>query len=140
MSIREDIIENIVTVLRDMNDPKPILVSREPFDVEKLAITQFPAILVQSGPETRNDFSFKSRQGFIQYNIRAFVRGNELDKAKNAIIERIEETLEADRRRDTANASMRTQVVSITPIDRLPPLGEVSMTVQVDYRYDKGTV
>ena len=140
MSIREDIIENMVKVLRDMNDPKPILVSREPFDVEKLAITQFPALLVQSGAETRNDFSFRSRQGVINYVIRAFVRGNELDRLKNEIIERIEETLELDRRRDTANASMRTQVVSITPIDRLAPLGEVSITVAVEYRYDKGTL
>lgn len=140
MSIRETIIENLVKVLRDMNDPKPILVSREPFDVEKLAITQFPAILIQSGAETRNDFSFKSRQGVISYNIRAFVRGNELDRSKNEIIERIEETIEQDRRRDTGNASIRTQVVSITPIDRLAPLGEVSITLSVDYRYDKGTV
>lgn len=139
MSIREDVIENIVKVLKDMNDPKPILVSREPFDVEKLAVTQFPAILVQSGPEARTDFAMNVRQGIINYNIRAFVRGVELDRQKNDIIERIEETLELDRRRDSNRFNIKTEVTQITPIDRLAPLGEVSITVQVTYNMPRGT-
>lgn len=103
MSLREDFALNIVSVLKDMTDPKPVLVTREPFDVEKLAITQFPAILVQTGNEIRNDISMGiHRQGIIQYTIRAFVRGGgvALDTIKNDIIERIEETLDSDRRRD----------------------------------------
>ena len=139
MSIREEVINNIVDVLKDMNDPKPILVSREPFDVEKLAITQFPALLVQSGQETRADTSMRGRSGVISYSIRAFVRGTELDKKKNEIIERIEETLDADRKRDTGNFSMRTQVTTISPVDRLAPLGEVVLTVVVEYKYTRGT-
>lgn len=138
MSIREQVIENIVNVLKDMNDPKPILVSREPFDVEKLAVTQFPAILVQSGQETRSDFAMNVRQGQISYNVRAFVRGTELDKKKNDIIERIEETLEQDRRRNTGRFNIKTQVVSITPIERLAPLGEVALTVEVTYNMPRG--
>lgn len=139
MSIRETIIENLVDVLKDMNDPKPILVSREPFDVEKLAISQYPALLVQSGSETRLDNSMRSRQGVINYTVRAFVRGNELDKKKNEIAERIEETLENDRLRGTSNYSMNTLITAINPVDRLPPLGETVITVQVRYTYTKGT-
>jgi hypothetical protein len=138
MSIRETVIEDIIDVLKDMNDPKPILVTREPFDVEKLAVTQFPAILVQSGQETRSDFAMNVRQGQINYNVRAFVRGTELDKKKNDIVERIEETLELNRRRNTGRTNLKTQVVSITPIDRLAPLGEVSVTVQVTYNMTRG--
>lgn len=139
MSIREDVINDIVAVLKDMNDPKPVLVTREPFDVEKLAITQFPAILVQSGTETRIDTAMNKRQGIIAYTVRAFVRGNELDKKKNEIVERIEETLSNDRLRGTANTSMNTQVVSITPVDRLAPLGEITVNVEVFYKYNRGT-
>lgn len=138
MSNRETVIENIVALLKDMDDPKPILVSREPFDVEKLAITQFPAILVQSGEEVRFDTAMRSREGQINYIVRAFVRGVELDKKKNEIVERIEETLEVDRKRDTGNFSMKTQVIAVTPIDRLAPLGEVLVTVQVQYKYPRG--
>ena len=139
MSTRETVIENIVSLLKDMDDPKPILVSREPFDVEKLAITQFPAILVQSGDEIRFDSAMKSREGQINYVIRSFVRGVELDKKKNEIVERIEETLDADRKRGTTNFSMKTQVISVIPVDRLAPLGEVLVTVQVQYKYPRGT-
>jgi len=139
MSTRETVIENIVSLLKDMDDPKPILVSREPFDVEKLAITQFPAILVQSGDEIRFDTAMRSREGQINYVIRSFVRGVELDKKKNEIVERIEETLDSDRKRGTTNFSMKTQVISVTPVDRLAPLGEVLVTVQVQYKYPRGT-
>lgn len=139
MSTRETVIENIVSLLKDMDDPKPILVSREPFDVEKLAITQFPAILVQSGEEIRFDTAMRSREGQINYTVRAFVRGVELDKKKNEIVERIEETLDSDRKRGTGNFAMKTQVISVVPVDRLAPLGEVLVTVQVQYKYPRGT-
>jgi len=140
MSLRNDFAENIVDVLKDMADPKPVLVTREPFDVEKLAITQFPAILINTFNETRADYSMGiKRQGTITYIIRAFVRGNELDKKKNDIIERIEETLDTDRSRDSSRKDMKTQVTFIEVVDRLPPLGEVAITVEVRYLYTKGT-
>ena len=138
MNIREQVIDNLVDVLRDMRDPKPILVSREPFNVEELAITQYPAILVQSGTETKSDFSMGSRFGQITYTIRAFVRGTELDKKKNDIVERIEETLESDRNRGTGNLSMKTEVITISPVDRIEPLGEVVITARVDYKHTRG--
>lgn len=140
MSLRNDFADNIVDVLKNAKDPKPVLVTREPFDVEKLAITQFPAILVQSGNETREDYSMGvRRQGVITYTIRGFVRGGaEIDKQRNDLIERIEETLDIDRSRGTNRTSMKTQVVSIDVIDRLTPLGEVAITVEVRYLYNKG--
>ena len=141
MSLREDFAVNIVNVLKDMRDPKPVLVTRDPFDVEKLAITQFPAILVVTGNETRQDISMAVlRQGVIQYTIRAFVRGAgvALEKLKNDMIERIEETLDADRTRGTNNKNMITRVTQITVPDRLAPLAEVVMVVEVRYAYNKG--
>lgn len=140
MSLREDFAKNIVAVLKNMTDPKPVLVTREPFDVEKIAITQFPAILVQTGSEVRQDISMKiSRQGLITYTIRVFVRGTELDTKINNIVESIEETLDEDRRRDTDRPDMTTRVISIQRVDRLSPLAEVLITVEVRYRYNKGT-
>lgn len=139
MSLREDFINDIIDVLRDMRDPKPVLVTREPFDVEKLAITQFPAILVESGNETREDLSMGIyRQGLINYTIRGYVRGVEIDRQRNDLIERIEETLDADRARGTSKTDMKTQVLEINVVPRLQPLGEIEMLVQVRYRYQKG--
>jgi hypothetical protein len=46
MSAREDILKRLEKVLANMTNPGPGKVSRDFFDFEKLAITQFPAILV----------------------------------------------------------------------------------------------
>jgi hypothetical protein len=141
MSLREDFAKDIVTTLQNMEDPRLGLVTREPFDVEKLAITQFPAVLVSTGDEERADITMGSvsRQGTIIYTLRAFVRGSEIDRIRNDLIERIEESLDTDRTRGTDRTSMRTQVTRVIVADRLAPLGEFSMTVQVRYKYTKGT-
>ena len=141
MSIREDIVTNIVTTLQNIADLQPVLVTREPFDVEKLAITQFPAVLINSTNEERTTETMRLgiRQGTIVYTIRAFVRGNEIDKKRNDLVEAIEEALDADRNRGQASSVVQdTQVASIEVIDRLPPLGEVVLTVNVRYVFTRG--
>tara|TARA_R110000787_G_scaffold35731_3_gene91504 strand:+ start:938 stop:1363 length:426 start_codon:yes stop_codon:yes gene_type:complete len=139
MSLREEFAKNIQDVLKNMSDPRPGLVTREFFDAEKLAITQFPALLVLSGDEERADYTMGvTRQGNIIYTIRGFVRGSEIDKLRNELVERIEETLDEDRTRGTLSKSMTTQITRVIVADRLAPLGEVAVTVQVRYKYTKG--
>ena len=79
------------------------------------------------------------RQGDITYTIRAFVRGNELDSKRNNIIEAIEEALDADRNRGKSSRQvLDTQIASIEVIDRLPPISEVVLTVNVRYIFTRG--
>ena len=142
MSIREDIAVNLLTTLKEIVSVKPVLVTREPFEVEKLAITQFPAVLVTSTNEERVTETMGSsgiRSGIISYTIRAFVRGNELDTKRNDIIEAIEEALDTDRNRGQAsNIVLDTQVISIEIVDRLPPIAEVVLTINVKYIFKRG--
>ena len=145
MSAREDIAKNIVEQLENMTDPAPGLVSRVFFDVQKLAITQFPAILVVTNNEARTDVSMTAREGIIQYELRCYVRGTEVDTLRNEIIERIEETMEVSRDRDitinTANThNVKTQISNIDVVERELPLGEVVVTVDVKYQYKKGVL
>ena len=145
MSAREDIAKNIVEQLENMTDPAPGLVSRVFFDVSKLAITQFPAILVVTNNEVRDDISMNARQGVIQYELRCYVRGTEVDTLRNEIVERIEETLELSRDRDITKSvdnihSVTTSVSEVEVIERALPLGEVVVTVDVIYRYKKGVL
>ena len=62
MSAREAITVDIVEQLQNMSDPSPGLVTREYFDFEKLAITQYPAILVFGSTEDRTNITFQERQ------------------------------------------------------------------------------
>ena len=149
MSKREDIAKNIVDVLTDMVPPKPVLGTWEPLDVLKLAITQFPAVLITTGNEVREDHAMGgARRGVMQIQIRGFVRADgrsgqiiTVDQKRNELIERIEETLNTDRTRElTDTRAATTQVSSIEVIDRTPPLGEFLMTAQVSYIFTKGAV
>ena len=63
MSAREDIAKNIKAQLENMTDPAVGAVSREFFDVQKLAITQFPAVLIKTADEKRENFTMGERQG-----------------------------------------------------------------------------
>lgn len=145
MSARENIAKNLIDQLTNMTDPAPGLVSRKWFDVTKLAITQFPAILLNSTNETREDVSMDLRQGVIQYQLRCYLRGTELDTLRNELIERIEETLETQRGRNIELSknnihNVTTRVASIEVITRELPLAEVLIIVEVRYTYKKGVL
>jgi hypothetical protein len=114
-------------------------VTREPFEVSELAITQFPAILITARLEERETITMGGpgvgrRQGSIDYAIRGFVRGTELDKKRNDLIERIEETLDTDRYRGQQGVT-DSQITRIEIIERQPPLAEVSIEFRVTYNY-----
>jgi len=152
MSTRELIAQNIVEVLADMAPPRAGLVSREPVDIEKIAITQFPAIVIESGNELREDIAMgQYRRGTIEFTIRGYVRSDSrnthiisVDQKRNNLIERIEETLNSDRMRavDSAgeglNVTTRVSQIQIQP--RVPPLGEFTMLVEVKYNFRGGAV
>lgn len=140
MSIREDLANNIVETLQEIETVKPVLVTRQPFNVEELAITQFPAILVQTTTEDRELLTMGSangrKRGVIRYQIRCFVRGNELDSKRNDLIEAVDEILDEDRYRNkTRSVVMDSTVVSVEVIERQPPLAEFVMNFDVTYNY-----
>lgn len=141
MSIREQVAKNIVDVLKTIEYPAPVLVTREPFVVQELAITQFPAILVQIQTEERETISMGApgvgrRMGTITYNLRGYVRGTELDRRRNELIESIEEQLEGDRYRDLwTEGVIDSQVTTIEIVERQPPLAEFTVIFQVTYNY-----
>ena len=145
MSARENIAKNIENQLKNMSNPAPGKVSRVFFDVQKLAITQFPAVLVVSTQETKTDISTDLRQGSLIIECRCYVRGTQIDTLRNEIIERIEETLETSRDRDITLAdtnihNVKTQVTDIAVVERELPLGEAVVSVNVIYTYKKGVV
>ena len=143
MSAREQIAEDIKEQLINMSDPAPGIVTREFFDFEKLAITQYPAILVVSGNEERTDVSLSERQGILQVELRCFIRGDQLDTKRNLLIENIEQTLEGSRGRNITTSKdathyVETQVTNVEVIERNPPIGQVIVTVEVEYMYKRG--
>ena len=143
MSAREKITKDIVAQLKNMSKPSAVLISREFFEFEKLAITQFPAILVVGGNEERVDISMSERQATMDIELRCFVRGSELDTARNNLIENIEQTLELSRDRnitvdDTATHYVQSSINNIEIIERQQPLAQFNATLSVTYAYKRG--
>jgi hypothetical protein len=145
MSIRESTAINIVDTLKEIEAPRPVLVTRDTFDVEKLAITQFPALLVQQTTETRETVTMGipgtgRRMGTMVFQIRGFVRGTEIDTKRNDLIEAVENALDSDRyRAQRTEGVVDTQVVTIEIVPRMLPLAEFIMTIEVKYNYLRGT-
>ena len=143
MSVRELIAENIVQTLEDVHTPIRLsYITRQPFDFDKLSNAQFPAVLVRTADENREDStiggSIGKRMATINYELVCFVKGALIDQARNNLIEAIEEGLDVDRTRGGfANDTQITQV----EIDEgsIDPIGGVILTVRVLYEYTRGT-
>jgi hypothetical protein len=143
MSIREKIADNIVTTLQTVVPNRDVsYVTREPFDFAKLSNAQFPAILVRSAGENREDSSIggsiTQRMGTINYDLICYVKGSVIDTARNKIIEVVEEALDVDRYR--GGNALDTQVITVE-VDEgsIDPIGGVIITIRVLYQYTRGT-
>lgn len=145
-SLRQQIANDIIQKIRDIEDPRPVLVTKEPFEVSEIAITQFPALLVTMRQEDRETVTLGSpgtgrRTGTIRFDIRAYVRGTELDERRNTLLEALEEAIEADRYLGLrAQGVMDSQIIKIEIVDRQPPLAEMLIELEVRYSYLRGTV
>ena len=138
--MREQIANTIVTDLRAITDSgRPKFVTREPFDYERLSNAQYPAILVQTSNENRQDITIgeTKRQSVIEYRLICYVKSANIDTARNNLLSLIENTLDLDRTR-SGNA-LDTQVTSVqTDEGSLDPIGGLIVTVQVLYEYVRG--
>jgi hypothetical protein len=79
------------------------------------------------------------RMGSLEFDLRGFVRGTELDRRRNDLIEAIEEQLDQDRYLGLrAEGVLDSQVTEIEVIPRLAPLAEIRIRLVVRYNYVRG--
>lgn len=145
MSKRENIANNIITTLSGISSPITLKkITREPFSVDELSEQQYPAVIVQTSEETREDSELgsgaRTRHGTIDFLILGFVKGAEsnIDTARNELITAIETAVETDITRN-GNA-LDTMVISCeTDEGSLFPVGGIRMTIRCMYEYQSGT-
>jgi len=135
-SYRENIAKDIAKQIKSIKSVR--YVDRDVFDPDEISDAQFPAVLVQSGSETKTDIAMGyDRQGNIEYIITAFVKGKYIDTARNKILDEIEEKLYEDVSRD--GYAIDTLVTEInTDEGVLYPLGAIQIVVRVEYIHQKG--
>lgn len=145
-NLRDQIADSIVNILREVEQPRISLITREPFEPDRIAITDFPAVLVQMDVEERETITMGlpntgRRMGTITYVLRGYVRGVELDNKRSELITGIETALDQDRYLGLyASGVTDSQLIRIEIVNRLPPLAEVRIEFAVKYNYARGTV
>ena len=117
MSTRENIASNILSTISGISSPSIKKATRQPFQLDELSDKQYPAVIVQTSEETREDQEIgsgaKTRIGTIDFLILGFVKGAEanIDTKRNQLITAIETELESDITR-SGNA-LDTEVIQV---------------------------
>lgn len=145
MSVRENIASNLLTVISNISSPITIRkATRQPFLLDELSEQQYPAIIVQTSEENRDDSEMgsgaKTRHGTIDFVISGFVKGSDsnIDTKRNELITAIETAIEIDITR-SGNA-LDSEVVQVeTDEGSLFPIGGIRMTIRCMYEYQAGT-
>lgn len=144
MSKREDIASNIVSTIDGISSPSIKKVTRQPFNLEELSQTQYPAVLVQTQTEEKEDQELgsgvKTRICNLEFLITGYTKGTEsnIDTARNNLASAIETELETDITRNSK--ALDTEVISLeTDAGTLFPYGAISMVVRVVYEHDSAT-
>jgi|TARA_R110000751_G_scaffold9777_1_gene36139 hypothetical protein len=144
MSIREDIASNLLTVISNISSPDIKKATRQPFLLDELSMQQYPAVIVQTSEENREDSELgsgaKTRHGTIDFVILGFVKGAEdnIDTARNTLITAIETAIETDITRN--GKALDSEVIQVeTDEGSLFPVGGIKMTIRCMYEYQSGT-
>jgi len=144
MSKREDIASHIVTTIEAISSPSINKVTRQPFNLEELAQSQYPAVLVQTQEETKEDQELgegaKTRLCTLEFLVTGYIKGSEsnIDTARNTLATAIETQLESDITRNSK--ALDTEVISLeTDAGTLFPYGAISMVVRVIYEHASAT-
>ena len=144
MSVRENIASNLLSVISAISSPDIIKATRQPFQLDELSDKQYPAVIVQTSEDNRDDSELgsgaKTRHGTIDFVILGFVKGAEanIDTKRNELITAIETALESDITR-SSNA-LDTEVTSVeTDEGTLFPIGGIRMVVRCTYEFQAGT-
>lgn len=141
-SKRELIVRNIVDTLKNQQTVRLGTVTRDPgIELQDLAQTAFPAVIVESGSETRESItqmgSSQQRQAVMSVNVSVWLNSNaQADSQRNDLILAIEELLEVDTTR--GSVAIDTQLVEVETGTDTAPYTSMNLIFQIPYIYTKG--
>ena len=102
MSVRENIANHILTTIQSISSPAIKKATRQPFPLDELSEQQYPAVLIQTQLETKEDQELgsggKTRINTLEFLITGYTKGAEsnIDTSRNELAEAIENKLEED--------------------------------------------
>jgi hypothetical protein len=142
-SIRESISDWFVTELKGQTDFRVGTVTREPgINIPDLAKTAFPAVLIESANETREDATQGRlsivRQSTMDVQMTIWFQNKPNDTVRNDFIELLEALYDADRSCGGVAMDLQLVRVEVTDVTESAPYYKMALIWQVQYMYKRG--
>jgi hypothetical protein len=141
MARREDILVEVVKLLKAQRSVKLGVVQRDPIVVEELAATAFPAVYIETTDEEIVDITMTmgatglQRRGELEIAVVLVIGGRERDTQRNIAVEAIENTLMADRTLTNTVEDIRLSRVETVTTGESAPFASCRMVFTTEYCY-----
>lgn len=141
MARREDILVDIVKLLKAQRSVRLGVVERDPIDPNQLAKTAFPAVYIETTDEEITDITMTMgsnglmRMGELEVGVILIIGGRERDTQRNIAVEAIENTLMEDRTLDSTVEDIKLSRVETVTTSESAPFASCRMVFTVEYCY-----
>ena len=141
MARREDILVDIVKLLKAQRSVRLGVVERDPIDPNQLAKTAFPAVYIETTDEEITDITMTMgsnglmRMGELEVGVILIIGGRERDTQRNIAVEAIENTLMEDRTLTNTVEDIRLSRVETVTTSESAPFASCRMVFTVEYCY-----
>lgn len=138
---RKDILNDVVDTLKSITSPRIGKISTKPEDFARLARTAFPFVQIEIVNETKEDIAMDARLATMDLDITVHLDGKSktetVQQQLSDIIERIEEKLEEDRKRN--KLAQQTELLEVGDIQETGyPTVAQTLSVGIQYTYTRG--
>jgi hypothetical protein len=139
-SIREQVLQNIVDTVKGNQMVSIPTVRRDPTDVNKMAKTAFPCVMVESSNEVRNDITMLSskRLATLEVFMNVWVYGTLLDSKRNELIDLLESMMDEDRTRGGVALNTQLTRVEYRELAEAEPYASMRLVWAIEYVYTQG--
>jgi hypothetical protein len=141
MARREDILVEVVGLLKAQRSVKLGKVERDPIDPNELAKTAFPAVYIETTDEDIEDITMTmgttglERMGSMEIAVVLIIGGRERDTQRNIAVEAIENTLMEDRTLTNTVQDIRLTRVEAVETGESAPFASCRMIFTTEYCY-----
>tara|TARA_R100000963_G_scaffold34944_1_gene30330 strand:- start:2121 stop:2561 length:441 start_codon:yes stop_codon:yes gene_type:complete len=141
MARREDILVEVVKLLKAQRSVRLGVVERDPIDPNQLAKTAFPAVYIETTDEEITDITMTmgstglGRMGELEVGVILIIGGRERDTQRNIAVEAIENTLMEDRTLTNTVEDIRLSRVETVTTSESAPFASCRMVFTIEYCY-----
>ena len=136
MSARENIVQQIYTLLKEQRSVRLGVVSRDPIIPEELPRTGFPAVNIESSDEERNYLAGNIVEATMDVELIITVNGKERDTQRNTVAHSVEQTILGDTTLRGLMSDIRVSRIENVQNGEAAPYASMRVVYEVKYCYN----